>query len=57
MPGDAQSPEGGNAVALFEGSADADRESMRSTLKLTAAVSLLAYVAGAAAVLWRARSW
>jgi hypothetical protein len=30
---------------------------MRSTLKLTAAASLLAYVAGAAAVLWRARSW
>jgi hypothetical protein len=30
---------------------------MRSTLKLSAAVSLLAYVAGAAVVLWRARSW
>src|SRR4051794_11553250 len=55
-PGDAQSPERGKAVALFGGAGAADTKHMRPNLKLTAAVSLLAYVAGAAAVLWRARS-
>jgi hypothetical protein len=45
------------ALALFGGTAAADRRSMRSSLKLSAVVSLLAYAAGAALVLWRTRSW
>jgi hypothetical protein len=30
---------------------------MRHSLKMTATVTLLAYLAGAAAVLWRERAW
>src|SRR3954453_17518480 len=54
---DAQSPEGGKPVALFGGTEPADRSRMRHPLKVTATVTLLAYVAGAVAVLWRERAW
>ena len=57
MAGYGRSPEGGIGVALFGGTAHADTRIMRSSLKLSAAVSVIAYVAGAAAVLWRKRAW
>ena len=52
-----QSPEGGKEVALFGGKRRADRSCMRHSLKLTATVSVLAYLAGAMAVLWREKAW
>jgi hypothetical protein len=57
MAGYGRSPEGGIGVALFEGTGRADTQIMRSSLKFSAAVSVIAYVAGAAAVLWRKRAW
>jgi hypothetical protein len=49
--------EGVNTVALFGGTDRADTWTMWSPLKLSAAISALAYAAGAAAVLWRKRAW
>lgn len=44
-------------MALFGGPRPADRSRMKQSLKMTATVTLLAYLAGAVAVLWRERAW
>ena len=48
---------GGTEVPLVRGGAASDTSHMRHPLKLSAAVSLLAYAAGAVAFLWRQRAW